>query len=270
VVGHTAGMTVQHRNMLEFNFRNERMVATGTSAAEISHYIKNILAAMDGSFSLMQMGIDSNDNDLSAEAFGIIKRNHQRLGNVVLNLLNMASEQKLNMQISDLTQVIKDVIELVGPNMKSDGITLDVDNASLNLPLYAEADSNGIYRVLLNLTNNAEHAVLQKKTRIDQQNVGTIKIRAGFSDDKKDICIYVEDDGVGIAPEQAKKMFDLFITTKGSAGTGLGLAVSKRIIEAHGGRIFAEGEKGKGCRLTFTIPVARSDMTTQTCSFNLQ
>jgi len=269
VAGHTAGMTLQHRNMLEFNFRNERMVATGTSAAEISHYIKNILAAMEGSFSLMQMGIESNDHGLSAEAFGIIKRNHQRLGNVVLNLLNLASEQKLSMQITDLTKVIHDVMDLVGPNLKADGINFDVNSDTLNLPLYADVDGNGIYRVLLNLINNAEHAVLQKKTKIDQQNVGTIKLRAVISDDKQNIVISVEDDGIGIAPEQAKKMFDLFITSKGSAGTGLGLAVSRRIIEAHGGKIFAEGEKGKGCCLTFTIPVARSDMTTQTCSFNV-
>lgn len=269
VAGHTAGMTVQHRNMLEFNFRNERLVATGTSAAEISHYIKNILAAMDGSFNLLQMGIDSKDPDLSAEAFGILNRNHQRLGNVVLNLLNLASEQKMNFQINDICKTIKDVADLMGSNLKLDGIALDVDNDSINLPLYAEVDSNGIYRVLLNLVNNAEHAVLQKKTKIDQQDVGRITIRAGFDDLKENIFISVEDDGVGITPEQAKKMFDLFITSKGSAGSGLGLAVSKKIVEAHGGRIYAVGEKDKGCKVVFTIPVARSDLTTVTCSFNI-
>ncbi len=269
VAGHTAGMTVQHRNMLEFNFRNERLVATGASAAEISHYIKNILAAMDGSFNLLQMGIDSNDTDLSAEAFGILNRNHQRLGNVVLNLLSLASEQKMSFQITDICKIVKDVTDLVGPNLHADGITLDVNDDSINLPLYAEVDGNGIYRVLLNLINNAEHAVLQKKTRIDQRDVGTIKLRVGFDENKENILVSVEDDGIGLTPDQAKKMFDLFITSKGSAGSGLGLAVSKKIVEAHGGRIYAAGEKDKGCKVEFSLPVARSDMTTVTCSFNI-
>jgi signal transduction histidine kinase/pSer/pThr/pTyr-binding forkhead associated (FHA) protein len=269
VAGHTAGMTVQHRNMLEFNFRNERLVATGASAAEISHYIKNILAAMDGSFNLLQMGIDSSDADLSAEAFSILNRNHQRLGNVVLNLLNLASEQKMNFQISDVCKVVRDVVDLMAPNLQSDGINLDVDDDSVNLPLYAEIDANGIHRVLLNLINNAEHAVLQKKTRIDQQNVGKITVRAGFDESRENICISVEDDGVGISPEQAARIFDLFITSKGAAGSGLGLAVSKKIVESHGGKISAIGEKGKGCKVMFSIPVARSDLTTVTCSLNI-
>ncbi len=269
VAGHTAGMTVQHRNMLEFNFRNERLVATGASAAEISHYIKNILAAMDGSFNLLQMGIDSNDSDLSAEAFGILNRNHQRLGNVVLNLLSLASEQKMSFQITDICKIVKDVTDLVGPNLHADGIMLDVNEDSVNLPLYAEVDGNGIYRVLLNLINNAEHAVLQKKTRIDQKDVGTIKLRVNFDENKENILVSVQDDGIGLTPDQAKKMFDLFITSKGSAGSGLGLAVSKKIVESHGGKIYATGEKDKGCKVEFSLPVARSDMTTVTCSFNI-
>ncbi|MDD3118653.1 MAG: ATP-binding protein [Victivallales bacterium] len=269
VAGHTAGMTLQHRNMLEFNFRNERMVATGTSAAEISHYIKNILAAMEGSFSLMQMGIDDKDIELTAEAFGIIKRNHLRLGNVVLNLLNLASEQKLNVKVSDLGKVIRDIVELVGPNLKNDGIDFDVDLASLAKPICVEMDANGIYRVLLNLVNNAEHAVLQKKTKIDQQNVGTVRLRTEIDADRSHVRVWVEDDGIGISPEEAKRMFDLFITSKGAAGTGLGLAVSRRIIEAHGGKLFAEGEKGKRCRLTFVLPLVHNDNSTNTCAISI-
>lgn len=269
VIGHTAGMAVQHRHMLEFNFRNERLVATGTTAAEISHYIKNILAAMDGSFNLLQMGLDSKDLDLSAEAFGILTRNHQRLSNTVLNLLNLASEQRLNFQITDIGKVIREVKELIAPTLKGDGIKLDIDDDTINLPLYVEADPVGLHRVLLNLINNSEHAVMQKKTKIDQKDVGTIRIRAGFTPLKDQIYFFVEDDGIGISSEQAQKMFDLFITSKGSAGTGLGLAVSKRIIEAHGGRIVAEGERGVGCKVSVFIPVARNDLSTVTCTFNI-
>jgi len=269
VIGHSAGMAIQHRHMLEFNFRNERLVATGTTAAEISHYIKNILAAMDGSFNLLQMGFANHDWDLSSEAFGIFTRNHQRLSNTVLNLLNLSSEQKLNFQITDISKTIREVVDLMSPTLKDDGIKLDVNDDTVNLPLYVEADAVGIHRVLLNLLNNAEHAVMQKKNRIEQQDVGCIKLRAGFTPQKDQVCVTVEDDGIGLTPEQSQKLFSLFITNKGSAGTGLGLAVSKRIIEAHGGRIQAEGSPGTGCKISFFIPVARSDISTQTCTINL-
>ena len=101
VIAHTAGMAVEHSNMMEFNLKNERLVATGTTAATLSHYIKNILAGLDGSLNLLRMGLDEKNYELSDEAWHILNKNHRRLGNVVLDLLNLASEQKLNFSIEN-------------------------------------------------------------------------------------------------------------------------------------------------------------------------
>ena len=65
-------------------------------------------------------------------------------------------------------------------------------------------------------------------------------------------------------PESIDKIFDLFVSSKGAGGTGLGLTVSKRIIEGHGGTIFATSEEGKGCVMTFTIPVSHNETSTST------
>jgi signal transduction histidine kinase len=264
VIGHTAGMALENSRLIDFNLRNERLVATGTTAAHLSHYIKNILAGLDGSLNLLKMGIDEKDFGLANESLHILAKNHRRLGNLVLDLLNLTSEQKLNMKIQDIKPIFEDIEELVGPQFKQDGITLTFTPDSMKLPLFAEIDPKGIHRVLLNLILNAEHAIQEKRETLDQTDMGNIVVDASFTLDRESIIFTVTDDGMGMKPESVDKIFDLFVSSKGAGGTGLGLTVSKRIIEGHGGTIFATSEEGKGCVMTFTIPVSHNDTSTST------
>ena len=177
VLGHTAGMAVENSRLVEFNLKNERLVATGTTAAGLSHYIKNILAGLDGSLNLLKMGIDEKDFDLAGEASDILRKNHRRLGNLVLDLLNLASEQKPEFSIYDLNTVIQDVVELIKPQLDQEGINIAADSEVSNTPFFVEIDAKGIHRVLLNLISNAEHAILMKKeVASDAKKCGTILI----------------------------------------------------------------------------------------------
>jgi signal transduction histidine kinase len=266
VIGHTAGMAIEHSNMMEFNLKNERLVATGATAAGLSHYIKNILAGLDGSLSLLRMGIDEENFELADESWHILSKNHRRLGNLVLDLLNLASEQKPVFSIENVNEIVGDVAELLKNQLGQEGIALEVDQETIELPLYAEVDSKGIHRILLNLVTNAEHAIQQKQTSLEQKNIGTVKIGADFSENKDYVVVKVCDDGMGLEESETKKIFDLFITSKGSAGTGLGLAVCKRIVEAHGGSITVHSEKGKGSTFSFSLPIAHNEMNTTTRS----
>jgi signal transduction histidine kinase len=270
VIGHTAGMAVENSRLVEFNLKNERLVATGSTAAGLSHYIKNILAGLDGSLNLLRMGIDEKDLDMAGEAWDILQKNHRRLGNLVLDLLNLASDQKPDFKIHNLSDIIRDVMELCESQLKQEGIALEVGADILELPLFAEVDAKGIHRVLLNLINNSEHAVLtkQESARGKKTGIGAIRISAKFSENKEYITVSVTDDGVGVSKEDLSSMFELFISTKGMAGSGLGLTVSKRIIKAHEGTVSASSEKGKGCTIAFTIPVSHNEATTVTRSIN--
>jgi len=265
VIGHTAGMAIENSRLVEFNLKNERLVATGTTAAGLSHYIKNILAGLDGSLNLLKMGIDEHDFILAGEASDILQKNHRRLGNLVLDLLNIASEQKPEFSIYDLNNVIEDVAELIEPQLTQEGITIKIDSQVKNSPFFVEIDAKGIHRVLLNLISNAEQAILAKKEAADlNSKCGTILISSKFNDKMDYAIITLSDDGVGIDKDEAEAMFELFVTSKGSAGTGLGLAVSKRIILAHEGNVTATGKKGKGCTIAFSLPVSHNETTTAT------
>jgi signal transduction histidine kinase/pSer/pThr/pTyr-binding forkhead associated (FHA) protein len=265
VIGHTAGMAIENSRLVEFNLKNERLVATGTTAAGLSHYIKNILAGLDGSLNLLKMGIDERDFILAGEASDILQKNHRRLGNLVLDLLNIASEQKPEFSIYDLNNVIEDVAELIEPQLTQEGIAIKIDSQVKNSPFFVEIDPKGIHRVLLNLISNAEQAILAKKEAADiNSKCGTILISSKFNDKMDYAIVTLSDDGVGIDKAEAEAMFELFVTSKGSAGTGLGLAVSKRIIIAHEGNITATGKKGKGCTIAFSLPVSHNETTTAT------
>jgi signal transduction histidine kinase len=257
-------MALENSRLIDFNLKNERLVATGTTAAHLSHYIKNILAGLDGSLSLLRMGIDEKDFGLANESLHILAKNHRRLGNLVLDLLNLTSEQKLNMKMQEIKPILEDVNELLCPQLNQDGITLTFTPDAMELPLFAEIDAKGVHRVLLNLILNAEHAIQEKMGTLDQKDVGNITVDASFTLDRESIVFTVSDDGMGMKSESVDKIFDLFVSSKGAGGTGLGLTVSKRIIEGHGGTIFATSEEGKGCIMTFTIPVGHNEISTST------
>jgi signal transduction histidine kinase len=211
------------------------------------------------------MGIDENDTKLSDEAWQILNKNHRRLGNVVLDLLNLASEQKPNFAVHNVNEIVKDVYELWKDQLSNENIKLDVDLKALELPLFSEVDAKGVHRILLNLVINAEHAILSRQTSTDERFDGVIGLNAAFNESKDYVVVTITDNGVGLEQTETKRIFDLFISSKGNAGTGLGLAVCKRIVEAHGGSITVTSEKGKGCAFSFTLPVAHNEMNTSTC-----
>jgi signal transduction histidine kinase len=266
VIGHTAGMAVENSRLVQFNLKNERLVATGATAAGLSHYIKNILAGLDGSLNLLKMGIEDQDFKLTSEAAAILNKNHKRLADLVLDLLNLASEQKPEFTIYDINLVISDVIELVEPQLTEQGISISMDSTMKDPPLLVEIDAKGIHRVLLNLITNAEQAIMAKhaSSPTPPAHKGNILVTSKLNAHNDYAMITVSDDGVGLDKKEIQTMFDLFVTSKGFAGTGLGLAVSKRIINAHDGNVTATSEKGKGCTVAFSLPVSHNDTTTTT------
>jgi signal transduction histidine kinase len=112
------------------------------------------------------------------------------------------------------------------------------------LPLI-RVDHQGVHRCLLNLLTNA----------IDAVEEGRGEVRLVTRAEEESILVSVEDNGVGIPPEARQQIFEVFYSTKGNRGTGLGLAVTKKIVEEHGGSITVNSTPGKGSRFTICLPV---------------
>jgi signal transduction histidine kinase len=149
-------------------------------------------------------------------------------------------------QILSFREISKETIEILNPNASAKYITIDY-SATEHLEVFADNDM--LKTVLRNLVSNAIKFT---------NNGGKIYINA--EKDSENVTISVSDNGIGISPQNLKKLFDIseVITTKGTAdekGTGLGLSLCKEFVEKHGGKIWVESEVGKGSRFSFSLPI---------------
>ena len=254
-VGYSSSMAIMNCRLLKKSMANERLAVLGTTAASLSHYIKNILTGVDGCLYLLRMGIDDEDPGLMNEAWGILSRNHKRLSGLVMDLLNLTKENSLVLGVHNIGEVIIEVIELVRPNFSGMNIEIEVGESLLEKPLMAEFDGKAIHRVLLNLLNNSCDAVYE---RFQEKEGGKVEVSASVTNHERILEIVIKDNGCGIPEDKIEEIFEMFYSGKGEGGTGLGLAVSKRLIEAHQGVISVESEVGE-----FTCFYIRLSLTQQ-------
>ncbi|MGC2307129.1 MAG: ATP-binding protein [Nitrososphaeraceae archaeon] len=212
-----------------------------------SHEMKTPTQSILGYAELLEDSYKKNE-DVDA-----IKRNAVRLQKLATNLLDVSRIE---------SQTLKLRKEIVNMNEKIVNVKKDIENQSPhslavriliiepreNNPIYVQADKIRLYEVLANLLSNAV-----KFTQKGTVSIST-DIRSNTSDNRDEVIIRIRDTGVGIHPEILPRLFTKF-TTRSDRGTGLGLFICKGIVEAHGGRIWAENNSdGKGATFSFTLP----------------
>jgi two-component system, NtrC family, sensor kinase len=120
-----------------------------------------------------------------------------------------------------------------------------------NMPT-AMFDSEGIHRATLNIVINALDA-------LENEPGGIVEIRTGTSSDRMDVWVEVADNGPGIPEDQLDKLFSIFESTKGARGTGIGLAVSQKILREHGGQIILDSQPNQGTRFRLIWPACEDE-----------
>ena len=179
-----------------------------------------------------------------------------RMDNLLKDLLELSrvGRQINKPEVVLFENLVKEAVEIVHGRLEQRGVTLQIlspQGTQPNLPL-VHVDKPRLIEVLQNLLDNAA------KYMGDQKNP-VIEIGTDGSDPSGNPVFFVRDNGMGIAPEYHERIFGLFDKLDAvSEGTGIGLALVKRIIEFHGGRIWVESEVGKGSTFYFTLPQAGS------------
>ncbi|MES0351124.1 MAG: ATP-binding protein, partial [Desulfobacteria bacterium] len=227
-IGNAAGTAVENAQLYKDKIQNERLAAMGQAISGLSHYIKNIVAAMDTSHAMIEKALVAEDLSIIDRVWKILRRSNQRISNLVLDMLAYSKERKPDTQPCPLNDVCKEAAELCHDRIKTKHGKLHLD-LDPKLPKI-QADPQGIHRCLLNLLTNAIDAL--------DEDGGEVKISTQ-SQGENEVLITVEDNGAGMPEKIRQRIFDVFFSTKGSQGTGLGLAVTKKIIEEHGGVIEA-------------------------------
>ena len=244
-IGRQAALAVENNRYQEAFVKAERLAAIGETIAILSHHIKNILQGVKGGSFLVEQGLQDHDEEAIADGWDVVQRNQDRIYHLVTDMLTFSKDRQPKLESGNLNDVVRDVHELLTAQATKSGIELRLRLDEEIPPSAYEAEA--IHRAVLNIAGNALDAV-------SGQENGVVEIRTGASDGGSDIWIEVADNGPGIPKEQHDELFNLFRSTKGTSGTGIGLAVSQKILREHGGDIMIESEFGKGCRFRMIWP----------------
>ena len=233
----------------EHALHTEKMASIGKMAAVLAHEINNPLSGILTYAKLLRKWIDRDNGHLPhheeiCSSLDLIASESRRCGDLVKNLLTFSRSTPMNLQASDLNEVVDRSVRLVQHQLDLSGIQLQL-RLDPALPR-VHCDPAQIEQVLLALIMNSRDAMPQG---------GNLCLTTSFSRDEDKVRIVLRDDGSGIPPDVLAHLFEPFVTTKESGhGVGLGLAVSKSILERHSGSIEAQSEPGRGTTFTVTLP----------------
>jgi signal transduction histidine kinase len=243
-IGLQAGLAIQNAKLYQQGLQAERMAAIGETTAALSHSIKNILQALRGGADVVEMGLKSSNLPQASKGWGVVDRNLEKIYNLTLNLLAYSKEREPRLELVNPRKIVEECVELIATPANAKGVMVlaDIDRDMPPVPV----DPDGIHQVLMNLLSNSLDAVTQG---------GLIKVSCRYDAENKQMVLEVIDNGTGIPEPMMKHMFELFHSTKGNRGTGLGLAVARKIVTEHEGSISVQSKVGEGSTFTVRVPV---------------
>jgi signal transduction histidine kinase len=268
-IAHQAALAIEDTSYYKAMVQAERLAAVGQTIASLSHHIKNILQGVRGGSYLIEMGMKDHskaiaggnmDVDAAEKAvgimrkgWGIVEKNQERISTLVMDMLTFSKEREPVPEPSNLNELAADVVEL----MKTRAGEEKVDLVWLPAPTMPTLmfDPESMHRAILNIITNAIDACHDK-------NQGRVEVSTQYSNAERMARVAVVDNGSGVEPADLEKIFAVFVSRKGGRGTGLGLPVSQKILEEHGGRIRVESKLGEGSRFTLEFPAVMPQPST--------
>jgi PAS domain S-box-containing protein len=231
-----------------------RVTALGELAASIAHEVNQPLAAVVTNAAACLRWLDREPANLKEARSTVqsIVEDGNRAGEVIQRvraLVNKTADRKAPLHINE---VVNEVISLVQHELFSHRVALRLELAPALPPVLA--DRIQLQQVILNLVINGIEAMQPVKDRPRELVIRTLQDETG------QVLVTVSDVGIGVAAENADRLFDAFFTTK-SSGMGMGLSICRSIVNAHGGRLSASGNAGPGATFQFTLPFYREDST---------
>jgi len=227
------------RQTQEQLIKKERLAALGEMAATVAHEIRNPMTAIRGFAQRIARRLPENTTE--KDYLGIIISEVDRLDEVIQSVLDFGKKPVIHKQPTAIADVIGDALMILDAQIKRSALLVETKIASRMPSLMLDEDQ--AKQVIINLVQNAVDATPQGRS-----------IAIDAAPDTDHVMIRVTDSGTGIEAAMREKIFDPFFTTK-VHGTGLGLAMVKRIVEEHGGTIGVENITGKGAAFTVRLPL---------------
>jgi len=246
--GQVAAVIEMATNITEIKKTQKELKTLGQSITLLSHGIKNILEGLEGGAYVVDEGFKDDDLPLARKGWGIVNKNISEITDVVKNILYSSKNRPLKYETASPARLIKDSIALFRD--KAVGLNIDL-KAKINTDVpEVQVDIASVRQMLNNLIWNGLQACLNDKDIKDH----IVTVRTDFYDEDH-FYFEVADNGIGMDQATQRNIFEEFFSTKGSSGTGLGLAVVEKVVNKHGGRIELDSAPGKGSRFTIILKI---------------
>ncbi len=253
MVEHTRNLerVIQEKDQIQ-----DHLSSLGLLVSSVSHAIKGLLTRLDGGIYLLDAGLKKKDLVQIADGRDTLQQTAVRIKKMVQDILYYAKERPLHPETIDTSAFIGEVVATVRPRIEKRAIDLAVD--CLHAPASLTIEPESLQAALIAILDNAIDACdkeMHRKTHTIEINITN----------KGPTCrITVKDDGIGMDRDTRERLFSLFFSSKGHAGTGLGLFIANKIVAQHNGSITVDSQPGRGS--TFRIDLPRPVATEQSAS----
>ncbi|MEM1107788.1 MAG: ATP-binding protein [Planctomycetota bacterium] len=245
-IGVQTGLALANLRLVEARLRSERLAGVGQTVASLSHSIKNILQGMRGGADVVELGLRKQNMGVVNSGWEIVSRNLERIYELTMNMLAYSKQRRPEIEMENLVPLLEEVSALVSKQYENKKVAL-IQDFSPDMPP-VPIDGGAIHQAVLNLLSNALDAV--------EPESGIVTLRCEFDAESDSVLLSVADNGEGMSPATKRGLFEPFHSTKGLRGTGLGLVVTKKVVEEHGGTISVETIRHQGTTFKILLPVA--------------
>ena len=258
-IAHQAALAVEDTQYYRGMVQAERLAAVGQTVAMFSHDIKNILQGISGGSFLIEKGLEKHDESEIAKGWGIVRKNQGKISDLILDMLTFSKEREPSLAFHDINRTTEEAAELLRGRCMETNVRLTL-SPDASIPKFC-FDAQQISRAIVNLISNAIDAATERSSEDASKSVqGMISVSTFLDNELSKVRITVEDNGPGMSLEQFDGLFRPFNSTKKGRGTGLGLAVTQKIVHEHNGKLqFSSSQPLGGAKVVIELPHLMSD-----------
>jgi len=240
-------------NITQIRQLQSQLTSIGLLISSISHGLKGLLNGLDGGIYLVDSGLKIDNRERLEKGWDIVKRNVSRIRSMVLDILYYAKDREPDWQELKAKQLVEEIFGLTEKKASDLNVEFRIESGSGDGKF--EGDYKAIRTLLINLLENSLDAC-----RLDKKKEKHW-VRFSYSGDDQFVKFNIEDNGLGMDRETREKAFSLFFSSKGHEGTGLGLFISNKIAQSHGGKVEIESTENIGTKFTVKLPKTQPSPT---------
>ena len=246
-IGHQAALAIEDTSYYSALVQAERLAAVGQTIATLSHHIKNILQGIRGGSFLIDEGLQDDDATVVRKGWNIVEKNQEKISNLVMDMLSYSKDREPELVPANLNTLVTEIIELMQARADESSVAIHCQLEDTMPTLMFDPES--LHRAILNVVTNGIDAC-------EQTTEGSVLLETSYDLATEMATVAITDNGPGIPQADQEKIFNLFESKKGARGTGLGLVVTRKILQEYNGRVEVTSAPGQGSRFTLTFPAA--------------